>query len=292
MGTVIVQLMHPGGEPGQCSKKTVGSIIPWNTNGHCRKFMVHNGEYVSSRTQKQPIKDSLIFWGEWEPPSIIKSIYGIKSVPQCLLEPVFSGGMPKGALNTDPMIFGKRFYFTNCRQNNNKKNNPTLLQQLTSGSLILFGSHSDGAFLLDTVFVVKEGHKIKKIGDAEKIIKQHGNESLYCANLGPLFSGRCGSSFFSQYTLYEGVTYDERSEYGGMFSFVPARVGNSSPFNRIPFANSGILLGCVSPKLKQNFRRTEFSNIKCVSNIFDLVVKEVVGQNCVLGIRFEDIKCP
>ena len=286
--------MHPGGEPGQCSKNqslTVRSIIPWNTNGHCRKFMVHNGEYVSSRTQKQPIKDSLIFWGEWEPHSIIKSIYGIKSVPQCLLEPVFSGKMPKGALNTDPMIFGERFYFTNCRQNNkNNKKKSTSLQKLTRGSLILFGSHSGGAFLLDTVFVVKEGHKIKKIGDAEKIIKRYGNESLYCANLEPLFSGRCGSSFFSQYTLYEGVTYDERSEYGGMFSFVPARVGNSSPFNRIPFVNSGILHCCViNPELQQNFKRTEFSNIKCVSNIFNLVVKKVVGQSCVLGIRFEDI---
>ena len=55
--------------------------------------------------------------------------------------------------NTDPFVFGESFLYTCCQQF--KNNRPTQLRYLAPGSVILFGSHRGGRFLLDTVFVTR-----------------------------------------------------------------------------------------------------------------------------------------
>jgi hypothetical protein len=56
--------------------------------------------------------------------------------------------------NTDPMVFGDAFYYSNCRQHNWRKPpnhpKPSEMQNLDLGSLILFGSMVGGEFVLDT----------------------------------------------------------------------------------------------------------------------------------------------
>lgn len=38
---------------------------------------------------------------------------------------------------------------------------------------------------------------------------------------------------FREYTIYRGITYAERNQFDGCFSFVPARPINCGPFNRV-----------------------------------------------------------
>ncbi len=51
--------------------------------------------------------------------------------------------------NTDPLVFGDHFLYSNCRQRQNGK-----MRDLAHGSLVLFGSKLGGQFVLDTLFVV------------------------------------------------------------------------------------------------------------------------------------------
>ena len=58
--------------------------------------------------------------------------------------------------NTDPWVFGNSFLYSNCKQLT-PRGNPSALQGLSRGSLVLFGSSTGGRFVIDTVFVVAEG---------------------------------------------------------------------------------------------------------------------------------------
>jgi hypothetical protein len=151
---VFVHFPHPGTEhkPGR------QSFQPWNTTAkHCRKFLRSPGRYVT--TDGSLVEASLVFWGEWEAPSYVLKRWSEQGELPCFLQepvweyPKFSG--PRQ--NTDPWVFGDCFRYSNCKQAAQKS-----LQNLPSGSVILFGStlglasESDPRFVLDTVFVVGE----------------------------------------------------------------------------------------------------------------------------------------
>ena len=56
---------------------------------------------------------------------------------------------PGAGRNTDPVVFGAGFRYSNCRQSRNQK-----LRSLAPGSMILFGSCMRVRFVLDTVMVL------------------------------------------------------------------------------------------------------------------------------------------
>ena len=67
----VVQFIHPGGEHGQ----DVAGHKRWNTSDHDhrRKFLCVPGEYVDA-PDAPPLKDELVFWGEWEPESEVEPV--------------------------------------------------------------------------------------------------------------------------------------------------------------------------------------------------------------------------
>src|ERR1700682_1085148 len=102
--------------------------------------------------------DDLAIWGEWEPQAeCVQTLKGLGvGLPKRLWRPYYDlSTAPPNRLNTDPLVFGG-FRYTVCQQHRRYKSGwrPTGLQQLPAGSVILFGSHLDGDFVLDTMFVV------------------------------------------------------------------------------------------------------------------------------------------
>lgn len=159
---LIIKFIHPGGEyiPKKRSDPNVvfnpgtgdSGLRLWNNlDKHKRKFMRISADYCGAIGA--PVKRSQIsFWGEWEAESCFTLMQPAGS-PRYLhvphLNAAFAGGKRH---NTDPFVFGKRFWYTDCHQ----KRYP-ILRALPPFSLILFGTQypSPDGFRLDTVFVTK-----------------------------------------------------------------------------------------------------------------------------------------
>ena len=239
----IVQFTHPGGEHkiSRAQIKAGDMIKAWNTEDHKRKFLHTTGACVENG--KKTEENDIYFWGEWEPDSKVSLIDnpGGDHYPHFIHEP-FVKIDPSGQLivpnrkiikdedgkpikikipaNTDPFVFGEDgFYYSCCKQN--KKGNPTQLQELEQGSIILFGSTikpntPDAYFALDTVFVVGPNRDynrdsyLKKLKDfTPKYYCDIMNSKSWIGNL--------------EFTCYQSVNY--ASPINGMYSFVPCKIG-------------------------------------------------------------------
>ena len=237
--------IHPGGEqkvsPTVGRKKIPSHLhgwyrCPWTTGGHGRKFLETAGEYVSISDMTKHQTGSLQLWCEAEWDTIYRDLGPSPAATRTKIYPrhlhkffLSAGELTPGTVNSDPFVFGKQFIYSNCRQNQLKKNN------LGAGDIVLFGSikekheNEPRCFLLDTVFVLSDqifqmdsGISIQKIrlecGD--KI-----SDLFEKAVLQPLLkSGSCSSAKNqpNDFTLYFGASYD--CQYKGMYSFVPIQV--------------------------------------------------------------------
>ena len=242
---LVVQFPHPGVEavPTMAAQKSNPSVMAWNNSAqHKRKFMKATGQIVNINGTLSP-KQDLLFWGEWEPTSMVYPItqwQGNGVQPQWLHIPFLNanaapaaggtantagcGGCvptPYGGINTDPLVFGDYFIYSNCKQTRKNKGipEPTQMQYLLPGSIILFGSKlldSTGTpyFGLDTVFVV---------GDSRPYQPCNYKTDLK-GFVPPDFARIMGPSFMkikTQFTCYHGATVNNPIE--GMFSFVPCK---------------------------------------------------------------------
>ena len=251
----IVQFPHPQDEP----RLGISSTQPWNTGRHCRKFLRNLGYYVLPGGECSE-RTSLVFWGEWEPPSrIVKSWRDEKPLPSSLHEPYWRRDAPAERQNTDPWVFGDHFLYSNCKQFNPRRQSctakqytsprePSALQRLQPGSIILFGSVIGDDFVLDTVFVVKASEPFtlrcppRDISDAFRFCTI---ESLAAAD----DDEGCAAGADDKFTLYRGVTYDDRDQYNGTYSFVPCRREDAKDFR---FRRPAISLsGYINPRSKQ-----------------------------------------
>jgi hypothetical protein len=277
---MFVQFPHPGSE-----HEPRGPVMDWNRGDHKRKFLKASGDYVVG-----DVVDSgpITFWGEWEPQSRVVETYpktGL-SMPRRLQEPYWRAPAGSGPWqNTDPLVFGDRFLYSNCRQPTNGK-----LRALAPGSLILFGSNLGGEFVLDTVFVVGSRTQEFTAGTSEsldcdgwvrEVVFERLRESA-CAP--PDETGRRPSTCTpaGPLRLYESVTYDERP--GGPFSFVPCR----------PFETGGgfsrpdihLQRGLIEPNLRMGAKATQTSAGELAS-IWKLVVDQVADAGLALGVRMD-----
>ena len=233
----VVQFPHPGTEyslRGDEGKKG------WNYGDHHRKFMQASGHYVEDGHLVR--RQELMFWGEWEPQSRYKLINDNGS-PRYLHLPYLDLDAPKAVggkvrQNTDPYVFADAFYYRCCKQM--RSSHPTQLAALDKGSLILFGSHVDKGFALDTVFVVDESRQYRdvltpeeldgfvpdgyaemvSIGYGEYTDPSKGSACGGCATVIPTAEPRI-------FRCYRGATFENR--VGGMYSFVPCRLANDNP---------------------------------------------------------------
>jgi len=207
---LVVQFPHPGPE----HRPDTDGYIKWNTGDHARRFMKVPGRWLTETDSGSTEQSGdLVFWGEWEPPSIVVGEYPkpLPGYPRYLYEPHWSSP-PKGcAQNTDPYVFGEPFLYSNCRQVT--KNGVTRMQRLSVGSVILFGSRVAGDFVLDTALVVAGAQPLA----LDLVPHLEGIDDVFQAVvLDVLYGGRHKRR--SQ-RLYSGATPGQR--VSGMFSFLP-----------------------------------------------------------------------
>lgn len=242
----VVQFIHPGGEHGQDAP----GHKAWNVRDHRRKFLHARGRFAADSAGVER-EDELFFWGEWEPESDVQSLRtNTEGAPRWLHTPYYArpnSYRREGKIlqNTDPFVFGDRFLYTLCRQWRPATNSPTLLRDLTPGSLILFGSLKRGEFVLDTVFVVAEG-ALHDRNSWQRKLRDRVSQTYVDVTLRPTYEPTADPEL----RLYFGATFAE--QVGGMFSFVPCRPAEGGT---TAFARPAIQLdGFITPNLMMGFK--------------------------------------
>ena len=288
----FVQFPHPGWEhepddpngKGRSWHKTYRKLengeCVWNS--HKRKFMrLRGGQWIDEEWCKHI--DDLYAWGEWEPESILVPGFNPPKddplAPRYLWDPYWVRKKDYSGLhNTDPFIFGERFLYSNCYQPRIRR-----LRALAPGSLIMFGScKQDGGewkWMLDTVFVVRDSFPYDP-RNPRPDLEGKVSETFLEVTGGPLSSNPLPPDV-EKFRLYRGVTPDEHEEFGGMFSFFPAKpAGDHSafrrPFIKLPqsFFTSGNL---------QSPRITEVDRLCELRELWDSIVAQVRAAGLVLG---------
>ncbi|MQA00931.1 MAG: hypothetical protein GEU80_16695 [Dehalococcoidia bacterium] len=270
--TAIVQFPHPGAEhqPGDAVRQ------PWNRGLHGRKFLVSPGRYVDGPGEEKTA--NIVFWGEWEAPSLIEDRWPYAGRLPCYLHrPVWERPRDRDARqNTDPWVFGDQFRYSNCRQLT-YRSNPSALQSLAPGSIILFGSKLDRQFVLDTVFVVRDRRPYSP-RDASTL---DVDESFRICTVESLVTTGSGGDSF---TLYRGATLE--APINGMFSFVPAMfAGEADP----RFARPAIELpGYVNPASAQAASGAGTTvEPTVIHEQWCRVRDQVLAAGCVLGVHLD-----
>ena len=213
----FIQFHHPGAE------HDLNSGSGWNTsdNGHRRKFMQFHGRWLDDHDETQ--SGVMWTWGEWEAQSRRLSDLDQSQdprLPSRLWHPYYEP-MPdyRRLQNTDPFIFGRRFLYSNCKQNG-------ALKRLGPGSVIAFGSHFRGEWVLDTVFVASCSIEYHTRDMRAELAKRAPSAFLEVTG-GPMTSNNRPETL----RLYYGATHDEPVD--GMFSFFPATpAGGARGFKR------------------------------------------------------------
>ncbi len=271
----LVQFMHPGYEHRPDSPGWKG----WNTKDHRRKFLRARGLYRQD-VDGADERGELTFWGEWEAQSRVEQLAPSLAGPRWLHTPLLQPlSTYRGAQNTDPFVFGDRFLYTCCKQRL-RSGRPTQLRFLPHGSVILFGSHVDGAFGLDTVLVVNDHldhHAPTDLNDEVPGPYLHTTvRPMYEMNDDYQDPQRVG------WRLYLGATPDSAS---GRFSFVPARLvedGHATGFQR-PIV---MLEGLVTPGLRQGQKITVL-NDETIGDAWKSVVDQVLSRDLLLATSFD-----
>jgi len=286
MPILAVQLNHPGAQKKYPSNGYIhlnnNIIRKWNTDrSHYRKFILNSGIYLRSKTDT-PNKGGLLFWSEWEGYSWF-SPYGNqpnKFYPNGYHKP-FHNLINRGAQNTDPYVFGDRFYYATCRQKGQ-------MCRLDKYSLIIFGTPDErGYFLLDTVFVVNDFEdsaivKGNKAANYSKVYKEETLDQL------KEYLGQ-GNKINPEKKLYHSLTWGENKEF---FSFVPCKAEpqeNIIGFERLkipvhllyPFINMDLT---QEPRVPVKFLVT--NNLTLIHKVWNVIVDFTLQQKFYLGIKF------
>jgi hypothetical protein len=293
----IHQINHPGKELEinyKRRKQRVGDYIfydnsysrglrRWNKspNPHYRKFMVHPGRYVTKPDAKIEVEALLNFWGEYEGTSEFELMQENEKEtywnnPTAIHSPLFSEG-EEGNQNTDPNIFGNRFYYAICKKGE--------LNTITPGDIVLFGSEfgskSNVAFYLDTLMVIKDEINVNG-SEFDKEYKE--------LTLNRLIDSDTGNSLTDN--VHTGVTFTDRKSAEGCFSFVPCREAGSYPygFGRPVINNTTITKYLRKPGAYTGYKSTPVGSKEEVCELWHLIANEVLKQGFYLGTGFEGVK--
>lgn len=176
--------------------------------------------------------------------------------------------------NTDPLVFGDRFLYSNCRQAGNRK-----LRELAPGSLVVFGSSLGGEFVLDTVFVVGEGVEDFTGASAGEV---RCEDWIRAVVFEPLHMNP--GSAHERFRLYWGRS--NREAPSGPFSFVPCRpygVGEYAfprPVLRLPSR-------WITPSLRQAAKATPASPSE-LRGLWEQIMEQAVDKaGLAMGIQLD-----
>jgi hypothetical protein len=268
----FVQFPHPGGEHNPPT-----DIMPWNVHDHRRKFLRAQGRYLGHDGRVVPAR--LVLWGEWEPPSrVVQRWPKSGRLPRALHEPYWA--TPQGTgfrQNTDPWVWGKNMFYSCCKQTVGDQRSATAMQRLTRGSVICFGSTMDGAFCLDTVFVVASAEPWTAVGASEL----QANDAFIICTAGSIANSPDARVTF---TLYRGATFDR--PVGSMFSFVPALRADDEAAR---FPRPSIKLpGLVNPMSRQStWGSRRPLDVDTVASAWSAVKDQVVGAGLGLAVSLD-----
>lgn len=276
----FVQFMHPGPEHGPDRD----GAKAWNADAHRRKFLAAEGTYLEN-LKAGPESGVIVFWGEWEPESEVRRVPEPRErdAPRWLHEPYYLrpasySRRGKPLQNTDPFVFGDHFLYTICRQFTRTRGEwrPSFLHDLAAGSVILFGSHRRGEFLLDTVFVVADS-VLHRATDWRASLAEQVGGTYADVTLGPLHD----EGSFGEPRLYFGATPE--APVAGMFSFVPCLPAEEGThgFPRPPIRLDGL----VTPTQMMGMKGKEERSLKELKEAWDSVVSQVLAQDLMLGFR-------
>jgi hypothetical protein len=279
--------------------------------------MIAPGSYVEEINGKEAYQQgNLLFWGEWEPPSEVRPLLTKEEVDgvthiyaDCpnLHKPYLSPQpFPKNTpdeknpyQNTDPFVFGDQFRYAICKQSGGAN----IMPRLDKGSLILFGNGQgtgeNAGFALDTVFVVA-GYWEFNVSNTQTLLedlkRKYKDAELYYKIVIELACSCAGTNAIHR--CYYGAIYEDRDQYDGMYSFVPAHktvktfeeykatdkgfprvwLGEKSPF----IANSG----SINLNLKQGLKATERSSAT-IKAFWQNIRQLSRDQGFVEGVHFD-----
>lgn len=139
----VVQFVHPGfeyqGREHVGGRDTQSGVMGWKPGNsrHDRKFMLARGSLFNWETEREHRSVSLAFWGEWEGPSVFWRVESPgKPLPKIVHAPFRPASVPiEPVQNTDPMVFGDAFVYSNCLQGSNRS-----LRSLSPGSMVSSGA--------------------------------------------------------------------------------------------------------------------------------------------------------
>jgi hypothetical protein len=279
----IVQFVHPGFEyhrSDHVGRRHVRSgVMDWKRGNsqHDRKFIVTRGSLFEPDAKQDHRDVDIVFWGEWEGPSVFWKIDGApgKPRPSTIHAPFRPDRLPlEPVQNTDPMVFGDAFIYSNCLQDAFVS-----LRTLVAGSIVLFGRHSRGArqpaFSLDTCLVID---RVEALGPVPFDAETYGEDVLADAVLSPLYT----EGAIGDFAVYSGRMRAVGD--GSPFSFFPARRSdNPDPhFARPQLVPTGPLEGVLSPENMQGIKGATVSPTERDA-IWREVTRQVVAQGNALG---------
>lgn len=291
----------------------ITTIFPWNKGDHRRKFICSEGKCTSTIDgQISDVIEDLYFWGEWEQPSIVTMLPSdsreiINNVDPTYLHMPLKGKLNEceddmyerynskenphvGYQNTDPYVFGDRFYYSCCRQVGK------VMKSLKRGDIILFYSgieknsgneENARTLMLDTVFVVA-GAYLEYGRDSKGVWIKYKNVRFYNDEIKNEIAGKVTDTYLNGVlnaiwfgreaksdtafgnVLYYGATPKDRVD--GMFSYFICKTGDEG---------------------KRGFRRASY---KAENNEFGFSYslqkqKYIIENNSILGhINDENIR--
>jgi hypothetical protein len=184
----VVQFVHPGFEYHRAEhvggRTQRSGVMPWKLgrSRHDRKFMLTCGSLFDPGTGEDQPAVPLGFWGEWEGPSVFWRVASPgRTLPRIVHAPFRPARWPTTPVqNTDPMVFGDAFIYSNCLQGTYRS-----LRTLSPGSMVLFGrfARTNGrpSFSLDTCLVIE---RMQTLAPAPIDPGNYGDDLLTDAVLG------------------------------------------------------------------------------------------------------------
>jgi hypothetical protein len=287
-GLQVVQFVHPGfeyhGSEYVGGRSTRSGVMGWKPglSRHDRKFMLTRGSVLDCDTGRDHASVPIVFWGEWEGPSVFWKLNGPpgKPMPSIIHAPFRPAHCPIVPIqNTDPMVFGDAFVYSNCLQNAYRS-----LRTLGRGSIVLFGRHArvngQRSFSLDTCLVID---RVETLAPVPIDVASYTSDLLTDVVLSPLHT----EGAVDDLTVYFG---QRRSpERSGPFSFFPARPASATMplFARPQISAMGPLHGVISPENMQGIKTTSGLSVEDRDAIWEEVVRQLAKQDCGLGYHAE-----
>jgi hypothetical protein len=279
----VVQFVHPGFEYHRHQhlgpRHRRSAVMEWKPGrtSHDRKFMLTWGSLFDWETGRDHGSVPLGFWGEWEAPSVFWRVDSpgrpLPTIVHAPFRPVSCPIQP--VQNTDPMVFGDAFIYSNCLQASYRS-----LRTLSPGSMVLFGrfgrAHEKPSFSLDTCLVVDRFQALPPVPFGAET---YGTDLLMDAVLSPLHTEGADGDL----TVYFGRPRSPST--AGPFSFFPARLMADAPplFARPELRPTGALEGVISPGNMQGIKVASDLSVADRDAIWTEVAQQVTRQGCGLG---------